>query len=365
MPPLPRNPRNKGLPARWRLKYKTYYYRVPPGQEAAWDGKTEFRLGNTLREAHEVFASRLPRDTGLVTISDLADRYEVRELPRKSAWTRKSNLKCMVYIRKVLGNMRIDLVEPSDVNDFMELVASQKSEKIANLSIELLSHMFTKSIKWGARGDHPITGKKVEKFSRESRDRYVEDWEISAFLEVANPFLRSYVGLKLLLGLDKADMLSIRLSGIQENGLLVEKRRKTRKLKGKRRRFFPFTYPDGGSTGVKEALDAILAVRPEFDTPMLFCTRDGVPYINDDGETSGFNSVWQRAMKKALKADGGLVERFTEHDLRAKVGSDQETDEDARVLLDHSNQSQTRNAYRRRPVVVYPSAAVVRERGGT
>ncbi len=46
-----RNAENKGLPARWRHYHGAYYYRVPAGLEAHWDGKRQFHLGSTLAEA--------------------------------------------------------------------------------------------------------------------------------------------------------------------------------------------------------------------------------------------------------------------------------------------------------------------------
>ena len=49
-------------------------------------------------------------------------------------------------------------------------------------------------------------------------------------------------------------------------------------------------------------------------------TRDGQPYIKPNGTTSGFDSIWQRYMCKAIK-EGVVTERFTEHDLRTKRAS--------------------------------------------
>ena len=41
MPRKKRNAENKSLPAlaRWKLQHGAYYYRVPPGLEAMWEGK--------------------------------------------------------------------------------------------------------------------------------------------------------------------------------------------------------------------------------------------------------------------------------------------------------------------------------------
>ncbi len=56
-------------------------------------------------------------------------------------------------------------------------------------------------------------------------------------------------------------------------------------------------------------------------------------------------------MKKAL-AETKLSVSFTEHDLRAKVGSDAETDEDAQRQLDHASVQMTRKVYRRKAVTM-------------
>ena len=57
-----RSKQNQGLPARWRLYHGAYYFQVPPGLEAAWDGKKQFRLGATLGEA--AAAPKRPKNIG-------------------------------------------------------------------------------------------------------------------------------------------------------------------------------------------------------------------------------------------------------------------------------------------------------------
>lgn len=72
-----------------------------------------------------------------------------------------------------------------------------------------------------------------------------------------------------------------------------------------------------------------------------------IPY-----SASSFASIWQRKMKKAMEA-GMLKERFTDHDLRAKTGSDAEL-EHATKLLPHLDPKVTRKHYRRKVPVVRP-----------
>ena len=61
MPPK-RKPENRGLPARWQFTHGAYYYFVPRGLEAMWDGKKRFRLGSALHEAYKVWADRVGRN---------------------------------------------------------------------------------------------------------------------------------------------------------------------------------------------------------------------------------------------------------------------------------------------------------------
>ncbi len=86
----------------------------------------------------------------------------------------------------------------------------------------------------------------------------------------------------------------------------------------------------------------------------MFCTRQGKPYVKEDGTANAFDSLWQRFMARALK-ETKLEERFTEHDLRAKCASDAESLERARELLAHADAQTTRRFYRRAPDRVRPA----------
>ena len=63
--------------------------------------------------------------------------------------------------------------------------------------------------------------------------------------------------------------------------------------------------------------------------------------------------MWQRFMARVLD-ETEVKEHFTEHDLRAKVGSDAETLEHARALLAHADSRTTQKIYRRKAEVVKP-----------
>jgi hypothetical protein len=58
--------------------------------------------------------------------------------------------------------------------------------------------------------NHPIKGKVVSHGER-PRERYVEDGELIEALKVANKVVRAYVGLKVLTGLRRTDILCLRI----------------------------------------------------------------------------------------------------------------------------------------------------------
>jgi integrase len=58
-------------------------------------------------------------------------------------------------------------------------------------------------------------------------------------------------------------------------------------------------------------------------------------------------------MARLLK-DTKIIERFTEHDLRAKCGSDAESLARAQQLLGHADSKITERVYRRKPEIVQP-----------
>ncbi len=59
--------------------------------------------------------------------------------------------------------------------------------------------------------------------------------------------------------------------------------------------------------------------------------------------------------KKPILKETKIRERFTEHDLRAKVGSDAESLERAQQLLAHADSSTTKRIYRRKIEAIKPT----------
>ena len=342
MTPKPRNQENRGLPRRWRYKHGAYYYRPPAEQIELWDGKQEFRLGKSLNEAYRVWSERLELHSEAKIMAELFDRYDYEVVPLKAPKSQESNRISLRKLRPVFGHMPIGTVKPMHVYKYRDL-RGKDGKTAANRDLEVLSHAFTKAIEWGLCENHPMIGK-VKKFSTPPRTRYIEDWEINEALKVASSFLQSYISLKLLTGLRRGDLLSIKLSDIKEDGLHV-KPRKTSTTTGKKL-IIELT------TELDETLQEIRSQAKKVVSIWLFHTRTGQPYIKPNGSCNAFDSMWQRFMRKALTKTK-LSERFTEHDLRAKVASDTEI-EHAQRLLGHATSEITDRIYRRKANKVKP-----------
>jgi integrase len=343
MAPKPRLSENKALPSGWRLKHGAYYYRPPVQLKELWDGKTEFRLGKTLSEAYRVWATRLELYADAKTMGELLDRYALEVVPLKAAKSQESNNISIRKLRAVFGHMPIESVKPKHVYQYRDLRGNQ-GKSAANRDIEVLSHAFTKAIEWGLCEDHPVKGK-VRKFSTPPRKRYIEDWEIREALTVASPFLVAYFRMKLLTGLRRGDLLAIKLSDLQEDGIHITPR-KTANSTGKR---IIISWSDELRLAVAE----VRKLQKKVYSIWLFQTRQGQPYVNEDGYAAGFSSIWQRFMERVLTKTK-VKERFTEHDLRAKVASDTDG-EHARRLLGHATSEITEKVYRRKPDIIRPA----------
>jgi integrase len=343
MAPKPRLDSNKGLPAGWRHKHGAYYYRPPVQLRDLWEGKTEYRLASSLSEAYRVWADKLELYSDAQNVGELLDRYAHEVIPLKAPRTQTSNLASIAKLRGVFGEMPIEAVKPKHVYQFKDLRGKQ-GKTAANRDIEVLSHAFTKAIEWGFCENHPIKGK-VQKFSRPPRNRYIEDWELAEALAVASPLLSAYIELKLLTGLRRGDLLSLKVSDLKEDGIHVTPR-KTANSTGKKM-IFEWTE------SLRESVNRVLKIRKKVLSVWLFHTNRGQPYLKEDGTANGFDSLWQRFMAKAIQQTS-LVCRFTEHDLRAKVASDLELTH-ATKLLGHSSSAVTDRIYRRKPNRVKPS----------
>lgn len=331
------------------MKHGAIYYLPPPEVRDQWDGKTWFRLGTTLPEAYRVWAERAAIPEKITTIGALFDRYSLEVVPKKAPKTAHENLKQIEHLRPVFAKMSITDLEPQHVYQY----ANRRTAKTAaKREIEVLSHAFTKAVQWGLLKAHPFKGE-VRLEGTTPRTRYVEDWEIIEVMALPSRrkkgsvgMIQAYLRLKLLTGLRQRDLLLLTVSDCRDDGIHVTPSKTTKKT-GKKL-IYEWT-PE-----LRTALDDALAIRPAL-SPYLFCTGRGECLVDvEKGTAKRFNGMWQKFMTRVLK-ETKITERFTEHDLRAKVGSDAESLERARQLLAHADDRMTRRVYRRKPERIKPA----------
>jgi integrase len=347
-----RNPENRGLPARWVHKHGAYYYVPPPAVRSMWDDKTWFKLGDTLAEAYREWATRMDRPE-VTTLGNLFDRYLLEVIPEKKAITGNENRRQIEKLRPTFGAMNVADLEPHHVYKYMD---ARTAKVAAKREVETLSHVFTKAVEWGVIKAHPFKGEVRVTGLKKPRTRYVEDWELIETLAM-KPFrkkgsvlmIQSYLRLKLLTGLRQRDLLMLTVSDCKDDGIHVDPS-KTRDSTGKR---LVYEWTDQ----LRDAVENAKASRPAL-SPYLFCKTDGGCMVDAVTEKAkAFSDTWQNFMGRVLK-ETKVQLRFTEHDLRAKVGSDAESLERARQLLAHSDVRLTEKVYRRKAERIAPAKGI-------
>lgn len=341
---------------RWCFARNAYYYRVPKGEEKAWDGKQMFRLGKTLTEAYRCWASRMEsRELKNRTIDALLDEYAMLVIPLKAPSSHQTQHSYVRTLKRVFGHMQIEDAKPKDLYAFAKKCHIEK-QTTGRGEIELIRHAYTKAVEWGYIDRNPFIGQ-VRLARNPPRDRYIEDWEVKEMFSLRSRYkkgsvqmIQAYLRIKLMTGMSRGDLLRLTTSSLTEQGILIQ-RHKVAKTTGKRTLY---KWTDE----LRAAVEAAVQARPCL-SPFLFCNRKGHGYLNEQtGLANGFDSVWGRFVERVLK-ETKVSRPFTEHDFRAKTASDAQSSDHARALLSHADVNTTNRVYRRRPEEVEPLKSVV------
>jgi integrase len=348
--PKKRLKNNDGFPDRWQWHHGWITYRVPPGQEHAWDGKKRFRLGQNAIEAYKTWAERLPAVGTAKTIGDGLDAYALRFVPTCKPRTRKNKLIHIPKLKKVFGTVPLHAIKPHHAYRY---VNEERKGTVEGLKeCKTLSHAYTWFIQQGWVTVHPFKGQVVfTGITGKKSGRYVEDDEILEVLSLPAKkwdcveMCQAYIRVKLLTGFRQTDLLGLSpAKHFTEQGIVIPAMSKTDK---------PIAI--GWSPELKAATDLAKAARPVDISPFLFCKRDGTSYLEDDNTAGSFDSVWKRFMARCLK-ETKLGKRFAERNLRNKAGSDEESLERARQLLGHADARVTQRFYRNKVQYIQPAA---------
>ena len=339
-----RNKENRGLPKRWRWNDGAFRYMVPKGQENHWDGKTQFRLGSTLAEAHRTFGGRIASTDGaIVTFGQLLDRYLFEVTPTKAKRTQKDELVYIHKLRSLIGSNAVMDFRPQhayQVRDHLKNnVIKGSGEKQANRHMAVLKHVFTKSIEWGVIDSHPMHSGAFKMFpEKRSKMRIPSDAEVREAIKIANPMLQSYCELKLITGLRQTDLLGLTVHNIKADYLEVM----LSKTEDRTAQVLRFNLTDE----VREIIRECRERKPL--SKYLFKTRAGECQLKEDNTCTGFESQWQRWQQKLPKD-----KRFSERSIRNLVGSQDEL-EIASERLGHASTATTKKFYRNNVTNVDP-----------
>lgn len=333
----------KDMPKRWQYKHNAYYYLPRLHERDQFDGKTWYRLGKTYSEALRKFAE-IQELQVTEKLASLIDRYETEILPTRGISTQNGYKVALRRLRKGLGHNPAGNITPKVMYRYMDALTKKKGMQVANTDLKVANQVLNAAVRWGVLERNPLKGT-VKYYGKrdglaKSRDRYVEDWELAAWQTVASRQQRAFAAIVMLTGIRKSDCLRIMEAHVTEDTLTINVSKNQRPV------VFQMTE------ALRAAIQEARACKPTSSLYLL-PNRRGASYVQPSGITPTWDKSWRRSMAKAIE-ETDLEEAFTRHDLRAKVGSDADTEQRAQELLDHTSPSTTRQHYRRKKRTIRP-----------
>lgn len=308
------------------------YYFWPKGGRKVWFRDAQGRP-LSLAAALAEYGRLVDRPVNVSTVDDLIAEFERSpEFAGLAERTQADRRLHHAHLRAVFGHYGVAELATADVLEWKRALAA-KAPRQWNQKLVALRRLMAYAVDplglIEAR-DRPTEG--VRRMAESPRTRAPTPDELARFGAMVDPQTRLYVALKLVTGLRMGDLLRLDRRMILDDCL----RTPVGKAGGRVSRFLFFDPAGGESTGLREILDEILALRRRVGSTVLFPNRSGQHYTVD-----GWQSLWQRRMAKWVAAGG---ERFHEHDIRASAGiriEEAEGRERARQLLGHQTQRTT------------------------
>lgn len=315
-----RRTKNLKLPPRMQKKGHVFYYTPFVHGKLKW-----IRLSDNYAQAIAAWAKHEGSTNIGTTVGHALDRVLIEFVPTKAPPTQREYIRYASALRPIFADTALCDVRPTHIAQYLDM---SRAKVQANREIALLSIVYKYAIRWGWCDRNPCIG--VSRNKEHHRKRYIEDDELEILRGLANDQMRAMIDLVYLTGMRKGDMLRLRLSDLQPDGIHIEQG------KTGKRQIFVWTQ------SLQQVVDRARGLRRRVGTLYLFASRSGQPYTS-----SGFDSIWQRMKKKS-----GLIDLHF-HDLRAKTGSDSGSTAEAAELLGHAD-PRTTQRYRRKGVNVRP-----------
>lgn len=285
---------------RGRYVYVPYHGRGNLGKEVVLcPGDSSLR---TIWRAYDALLS----EEGVGTLKWLCDEY-LKSLDHrdKHPGTQSEYERCYKQViaaqtrnGRGFGAVEFKRITPGVIRKYRDRRADSSRVR-ANRELAFLSVVFSWAYEQDLVKSNPVKG--VRRLKETPRIRYVEEWEYTLVYKIAAhgpPYLRLAMELAYLMRLRKSEVLDLKVSDLSNDGVHARRRK-------------------GSKSQIVEWSPRLRKVVHRCKSPSsiksiyLLHDRKGQPI-----REAALNSAWNRAMKKAF--DGGLKERFTFHDLKAK-----------------------------------------------
>lgn len=278
------------------------------------------RLGNADAPEHELLAKLAEIKSGLKTGSELSalfDRYARDVLPKKAKKTEADQKTQLARLRKAFSAFSApQQIKSKHVAQYLD---AHHSPVMANRDIALLSHIFTKAIRWGLAESNPCDG--VERNKETPRRHYANDWDFWLAWAMASDAMRIFLELLYITGQRPSDVLAIRQPDIRHEGIYFKQAKTGRELVIQ------------WSPRLRQIVAASRA-RHKVASMWLLSDAKGEPYTY---------SAMAQAFGKLMRSYPG--ERFQLRDVRRKSGTDHVTGDH----LGHADKRVRDRVYRVKP----------------
>lgn len=230
------------------------------------------------------------RNQPLITVSDLCRKYEHSKLFLTLADSTKRTWR--LWIKRIdghFGSLRISLFENPKIISRIESWRDTWIEqpRTADYGIQVLRRMLTFAIRQGAISYHHC-GQVVRLYKANRSDVIWEDSDVTELRKHASVEIMRAVDLALLTGLRRGDLLALKWSDIGEDSIRITTRKSAHQI--------------SVEIPLYDALNELLTSIPRTHDNVLVNSRNAA-------WRSGFDSSWQKALKKA-----NIEKHF--HDLR-------------------------------------------------
>lgn len=352
--------KNPHLPYRMIINANKYYFLRPLENNRSkaiplgYVLESERTASESLEAALKAYEKALNDITAKETVGWLVDEWLASQLVRYAASTCKKYRCYGRFLKRTMGNYRIDEVRQSDV---ARLIDGHYADKppTANALKSFLSTVFRYGIRRGLRENNPT--RDIENLFEPRRKRYITDDELLRILDVAPPMLGCLIGLGALTGQRISDLLALEWSAVSDETVLLPEMEFVSELSDAGLLFYPSKTRK--TTGkrvpirISEQLRAMLIRAREIPTkPSIYVIRkpDGEPY-SYQGAYKAFVRTVERASRAYLlecieqekKPRPGMFENLHFHDLKRKALTDADNQQlDAQRLGGHSSAGMTK-----------------------